>query len=279
LARKLGVTREAKQKTTDGLFLTVREAQEHNLKGVDARFPVGLLTVVTGVSGSGKSTLVNDVLAAAAARKLNGAKAIPGKHRHIENLDNFEKLVQVDQSPIGRSPRSNPATYVGLMDPLRDLFAMVPLAKVRGYTASRFSFNVRGGRCERCAGDGVIKLDMQFMADAYAPCPSCGGRRFNRETLEILFHGKSISDVLDMSVSEAIGIFKNIPKIMDAVGGGARLPDARAERDDLVGGRSAAAEVVAGAEQTSARRHAVCLGRAHDGAALGGYPAFDGPAL
>jgi excinuclease ABC subunit A len=215
LSRKLRVTRDAKPKAGDGLFLTVREARENNLKGVDARFPVGLLTVVTGVSGSGKSTLVNDVLAAAAARKLNGAKSIPGKHRHIENLDTFEKLVQVDQSPIGRSPRSNPATYTGLMDPLRDLFAMVPLAKVRGYTASRFSFNVRGGRCERCAGDGVIKLDMQFMADAYAPCPSCGGRRFNRETLEILFHGHSISDVLNMSVSEAIGVFKNIPKIMD----------------------------------------------------------------
>lgn len=215
LARKLHVTRDAKAKAGDGLFLTVREARENNLKGVDARFPAGLLTVVTGVSGSGKSTLVNDVLAVAAARKLNGAKAIPGKHRHIENLDEFERLVQVDQSPIGRSPRSNPATYVGLMDPLRDLFAMVPLAKVRGYTASRFSFNVRGGRCERCSGDGVIKLDMQFMADAYAPCPSCGGRRFNRETLEILFHGHSISDVLNMSVSEAIGIFKNIPKIMD----------------------------------------------------------------
>ncbi len=215
LSRKLRVTRDAKPKAGDGLFLTVREARENNLKGVDARFPVGLLTVVTGVSGSGKSTLVNDVLAAAAARKLNGAKSIPGKHRHIENLDTFEKLVQVDQSPIGRSPRSNPATYTGLMDPLRDLFAMVPLAKVRGYTASRFSFNVRGGRCERCAGDGAIKLDMQFMADAYAPCPSCGGRRFNRETLEILFHGHSISDVLNMSVSEAIGVFKNIPKIMD----------------------------------------------------------------
>ena len=215
LARKQRVTRDAKPKAGDGLFLTVREAWENNLKGVDARFPVGLLTVVTGVSGSGKSTLVNDVLAAAAARKLNGAKCIPGKHRHIENLDTFEKLVQVDQSPIGRSPRSNPATYTGLMDPLRELFAMVPLAKVRGYTASRFSFNVRGGRCERCAGDGVIKLDMQFMADAYAPCPSCEGRRFNRETLEVLFHGKSIADVLNMSVGEAIGLFKNIPKIMD----------------------------------------------------------------
>jgi excinuclease ABC subunit A len=160
--------------------------------------------------------LVNDVLAAAAARKLNGAtKIIAGLHRHIENLDQFEKLVQVDQSPIGRSPRSNPATYVGLLDLLRDLFALVPLAKVRGYKASRFSFNVRGGRCERCQGDGVIKLDMQFMADAYAPCTSCSGRRFNRETLEILFHGKSIADVLNLTVRDAMLLFRNIPRVMD----------------------------------------------------------------
>ena len=216
LARKLRVTKEAATKKPSGLFLTVREARANNLRDVDARFPEGLLTVVTGVSGSGKSTLVNDVLAAAAARKLNGATRItPGLHRHIENLDHFEKLVQVDQSPIGRSPRSNPATYVGLLDLLRDLFAQVPLAKVRGYKASRFSFNVRGGRCERCQGDGVIKLDMQFMADAYAPCPSCGGRRFNRETLEILFHGKSIADVLDMTVRDAMMLFRNIPRVMD----------------------------------------------------------------
>jgi len=216
LARKLKVTKDAPTKMSDGHFLTVREARANNLRDIDARFPVGLLTVVTGVSGSGKSTLVNDVLAAAAARKLNGATRItPGLHRHIENLDHFEKLVQVDQSPIGRSPRSNPATYVGLLDLLRDLFAQVPLAKVRGYKASRFSFNVRGGRCERCQGDGVIKLDMQFMADAYAPCPSCGGRRFNRETLEILFHGKSIADVLDMTVRDAMMLFRNIPRVMD----------------------------------------------------------------
>ncbi|AHF88995.1 excinuclease ABC subunit A [Opitutaceae bacterium TAV5] len=215
LARKLAITRDARTRDTDGAFLTVREARANNLRGVDARFPVGLLTCVTGVSGSGKSTLVNDILATAAARKLNGAKALPAAHRAIEHLDFFEKLVQVDQSPIGRSPRSNPATYTGLMDLLRDLFAQVPLAKVRGYKASRFSFNVRGGRCERCQGDGVIKLDMQFMADAYAPCPSCGGRRFNRETLEVLFHGKSIADVLDMTVRDAIGLFRNIPRVMD----------------------------------------------------------------
>jgi excinuclease ABC subunit A len=215
LARKLGVVKDVKTKVPDGAWLTVREARANNLRGIDARFPVGLLTCVTGVSGSGKSTLVNDVLAAAAARKLNGAKTIPGKHRHIENLDFFEKLVQVDQDPIGRSPRSNPATFVGLLDLLRDLFAQLPLAKVRGYKASRFSFNVRGGRCERCQGDGVIKLDMQFMPDAYAPCPSCGGRRFNRETLEVLFHGKSIADVLDLTVREAIGLFRNIPRVID----------------------------------------------------------------
>ena len=215
LARKLGVVKDATTKAPDGAWLTVREARANNLRGIDAKFPIGLLTCVTGVSGSGKSTLVNDVLAAAAARKLNGAKTVPGKHRHIENLDFFEKLVQVDQEPIGRSPRSNPATYVDLLTLLRDLYASVPLAKVRGYKASRFSFNVRGGRCERCQGDGAIKLDMQFMADAYAPCPSCEGKRYNRETLEILFHGKSIADVLAMTVREAIALFRNLPRVMD----------------------------------------------------------------
>ncbi len=215
LARKQAVVKDAATKKPDGAWLTVREAREHNLRGIDAKFPAGLLICVTGVSGSGKSTLVNDILAAAAARKLNGAKTIPGRHRHIENLDFFQKLVQVDQEPIGRSPRSNPATYVGLLDLLRDLFAQVPLARVRGYKSSRFSFNVRGGRCERCQGDGVIKLDMQFLADAYAPCPSCGGRRFNRETLEVMFHGRNIADVLAMTVREAMELFRHIPRVMD----------------------------------------------------------------
>ena len=215
LSREVRVEKSVKTKKPKGGFLTVREAREHNLKGVDVKFPVGLLTVVTGVSGSGKSTLVNDVLAAAAARKLNGAKSLPGLHRSIENLDFFDKLVQVDQSPIGRSPRSNPATYTKLLDALRNLYSQVPLAKVRGYKASRFSFNVRGGRCEKCMGDGAIKLDMQFMANAYAPCPSCEGKRFNRETLEVLFHGHSIADVLDMTVRDAMQLFRNIPKVMD----------------------------------------------------------------
>lgn len=215
LARTKRVEKDAKTKAPKDGFINVRDAQQHNLKGDDAKFPVGLLTAVTGVSGSGKSTLVNDVLAIAAAKQLNGAKAIPGLHRRIENLDFFEKLVRVDQSPIGRSPRSNPATYTKLLDVLRNLFAQVPLAKVRGYKASRFSFNIRGGRCEKCQGDGAIKLDMQFMANAYAPCPSCEGKRFNRETLEVLFHGNSIADVLDMTVGDAMQLFRNIPKVMD----------------------------------------------------------------
>ncbi|WP_255558864.1 excinuclease ABC subunit UvrA [Horticoccus luteus] len=215
LAHALSVVKEAETKVSSGAWLSVREARENNLRGIDAKFPVGLLTCVTGVSGSGKSTLVNDILATAAAKKLNGAKALPGLHRSIENLDFFEKLVRVDQEPIGRSPRSNPASYVDLLPLLRDLYAQMPLAKVRGYKASRFSFNVRGGRCERCQGDGVIKLDMQFMADAYAPCPSCGGKRFNRETLEVLFHGKSIADVLELTVREAITLFRNIPRVVD----------------------------------------------------------------
>jgi excinuclease ABC subunit A len=224
LARKLRVGKDAKQRVPDGRWLTVRGAAENNLKNVDAAFPVGLLTSVTGVSGSGKSTLVNDILAAAAARKLNGAKILPGRHRGLEGLEHFEKTVRVDQEPIGRSPRSNPATYTKLLDLLRDLFAKCPLAKVRGYRASRFSFNVRGGRCERCQGDGQIRLDMQFLADAYVECPSCGGRRFNRETLEVRFHGKSIADVLDLTVSEALQLFRHVPRIveklatLDAVG-------------------------------------------------------------
>jgi excinuclease ABC subunit A len=216
LGGKLGVVKDAKTTEPDGRWLVVKGASEHNLKNVEARFPVGLLTCVTGVSGSGKSSLVNDILAVAAARKLNGAtKIIPGRHRGLTGLEHFEKAVQVDQEPIGRSPRSNPASYVGLLDLLRDLFAKLPLAKVRGYKANRFSFNVRGGRCERCQGDGQIRLDMQFMADAYAPCPSCDGRRFNRETLEVRYHGKSIADVLDLTVREAMELFRAHPRISE----------------------------------------------------------------
>jgi excinuclease ABC subunit A len=215
LARKLRVMREARLRAPDGRWLVVRGASEHNLKNLEVAFPVGLLTCVTGVSGSGKSTLVNDILAAAAARRLHGAKTLPGRHRGLDGLDHFAKTVQVDQEPIGRSPRSNPATYTKLLDLLRDLFAQCPLAKVRGYRPSRFSFNVRGGRCERCRGDGQIRLDMVFLADAYTECPSCGGRRFNRETLEVRFHGRNIADVLDLTVREAMDLFRHVPRIME----------------------------------------------------------------
>ena len=224
LGGQLGVVKDAKTKEPDDRWIAIKGASEHNLKDVDARFPVGLFTCVTGVSGSGKSSLVNDILAAAAARKLNGAKMLPGRHRALTGLEYFEKAVLIDQEPIGRSPRSNPASYVGLLDLLRDLFAKIPLAKVRGYKANRFSFNVRGGRCERCQGDGQIRLDMQFMADAYTPCPSCDGQRFNRETLEVRYHGQSIADVLNLTVREALELFRAHPRIveklatLDAVG-------------------------------------------------------------
>jgi excinuclease ABC subunit A len=215
LSGKRRIDRDAKRLGPDDRWLTVHGASQHNLRSIDVRFPVGRLTCVSGVSGSGKSTLVNDILAAAAARKLNRAKSIPGVHKGIDGFAHFEKVVQVNQEPIGRSPRSNPATYVKLFDQLRGLFAQCPLAKVRGYKPSRFSFNIRGGRCERCQGDGVIKLDMMFMSDAYAECPSCHGRRYNRETLEVRFAGRNIADVLDMTVSEARDLFRNIPRVVE----------------------------------------------------------------
>lgn len=196
-------------------WLQIQEASENNLKQVDVRFPVGLLSVVCGLSGSGKSTLVNTVLARAAAFRLNRAKAIPGRHKKIDGLDHFRTVVCVDQEPIGRSPRSNPATYTKLFDLLRDLFAKCSLAKIRGYKSSRFSFNVSGGRCERCKGDGVIRLDMQFMADVYSECPSCSGKRYNRETLEVRFKGHNIADILSMSVEQALPIFDKQPRIYE----------------------------------------------------------------
>ena len=196
-------------------WLVVEGAAAHNLKKVDARFPVGLMTVVCGISGSGKSSLVNAVLAKAAAFQLNRARVIPGPHKQLRGLEYFSTVVQVDQAPIGRSPRSNPATYTKLFDQLRDLYAKCSLAKVRGYKASRFSFNISGGRCERCKGDGMIKLDMQFMADVYRECPSCQGRRYNRETLEVRFKGYSIADVLAMSVDEALPVFGKVPRIYE----------------------------------------------------------------
>lgn len=196
-------------------WVTVRGARENNLKNVTAAFPVGCLTCVTGVSGSGKSTLVNDILWAGLARELNGAKIKPGAHDEIIGGLQFDKVVVIDQSPIGRTPRSNPATYSGALGPIRELFAQLPAARVRGYNASRFSFNMKGGRCEHCQGDGSIKIEMHFLADVYVECEVCRGRRYNRETLEITYKGKNIADVLDMTVDEAARFFRSIPTLSD----------------------------------------------------------------
>ncbi|MDA8355235.1 MAG: excinuclease ABC subunit UvrA [Actinomycetota bacterium] len=197
-----------------GETVAVRGATEHNLKDLDVAFPLGCLVAVTGVSGSGKSTLVNDILLRSLAHQLHRAKAAPGRHRRVEGIEHLDKVVDVDQAPIGRTPRSNPATYTGVFDHIRRLFSQTPEAKVRGYLPGRFSFNVRGGRCEACAGDGTIKIEMHFLPDVYVPCEVCGGSRYNRETLEATFRGKSIADVLDMSCAEALEFFANQPPIV-----------------------------------------------------------------
>ncbi len=210
-ARTISVP-ETRRPATDRK-ITVHGASEHNLKNVTVDFPLGQLVAVTGVSGSGKSTLVNDVLYSVLARDLNGARHVPGRHKKVTGLENVDKVVHVDQSPIGRTPRSNPATYTGVFDHVRKLFADTPEAKVRGYQQGRFSFNVKGGRCESCSGDGTIKIEMNFLPDVYVPCEVCNGDRYNRETLEVLFKGKSISDVLNMPIEEAKEFFAAVPAI------------------------------------------------------------------
>ena len=193
--------------------LTVRGAKENNLKNIDVTFPLGVMTCVTGVSGSGKSSLVNEILYKSLAKKLNRARTIPGKHKCIEGVEQLDKIIAIDQSPIGRTPRSNPATYTGVFDLIRDLFASTSDAKAKGYSKGRFSFNVKGGRCEACSGDGIIKIEMHFLPDVYVPCEVCGGKRYNRETLDVKYKGKSIYDVLNMTVEEALKFFENVPSI------------------------------------------------------------------
>ena len=202
---------EVRRKPTG--WLKVLGAQENNLKNIDVKFPLGVMTCVTGVSGSGKSSLVNQILYKRLARDLNRARTIPGSHKGIEGLEQLDKVINIDQSPIGRTPRSNPATYTGVFDLIRDLFAATPDAKARGYKKGRFSFNVKGGRCEACSGDGIIKIEMHFLPDVYVPCEVCKGRRYNRETLEVKYKGKNIYDVLDMTVEEAMHFFENVPSI------------------------------------------------------------------
>ncbi len=212
LAGKLKIPVPAERKKPAG-WLTVRGASEHNLRNIDVSFPLGVMTCVTGVSGSGKSSLVNEILYKYLAKKLNRAHEIPGAFRSMEGIERLDKVIAIDQSPIGRTPRSNPATYTGVFDMIRSIFAATPDAKARGYTKGRFSFNIKGGRCEACSGDGIVKIEMHFLPDVYVPCEVCHGRRYNRETLEVKYKGKSIYDVLNMTVEEALEFFKNLPSI------------------------------------------------------------------
>ncbi len=213
LAGRRRIPVPARRRTPKREAIIVRGATQNNLKTIDVRFPLGVFISVTGVSGSGKSTLVNDILFRRLAQALAKAKDRPGAHRAVEGIAHIDKVIDIDQSPIGRTPRSNPATYTGLFTPIRDLFAAIPEARLRGYTAGRFSFNVKGGRCEACVGDGIIKIEMQFLPDVYVPCEVCAGKRYNREALEIHYKGKSISDILDMTVEEALGFFANVPAV------------------------------------------------------------------
>ena len=213
LSGKLRIPVPGTRRTGNGKFLTVRGAQENNLRNIDVSIPLGTFTCVTGVSGSGKSSLVNEVLNKTLLGKLNHARVRPGKCRCVEGLESLDKVIDIDQSPIGRTPRSNPATYTGLFNDIRDLFASTADAKMRGYGPGRFSFNVKGGRCEACSGDGLVKIEMHFLADVYVPCEVCHGARYNRETLEVLYKGKNIAQVLDMTAEEAVEFFENLPKI------------------------------------------------------------------
>ena len=207
---KIPVPKERRSPTG---WIKIRGARENNLKNIDVDVPLGIMTCVTGVSGSGKSSLINEILYKALAKKLNRARTIPGDHDGIDGVEQLDKIIAIDQSPIGRTPRSNPATYTGVFDLIRDLFAATTDAKAKGYSKGRFSFNVKGGRCEACSGDGIIKIEMHFLPDVYVPCEVCGGKRYNRETLEVKYKGKSIYDVLNMTVEEALKFFENVPSI------------------------------------------------------------------
>ena len=213
--RKIAVP--ARRRAAGDAFITLSGCMQNNLKNIDVRFPTGLITAVTGVSGSGKSSLVNQILYPAAANAVMGSRLSVGAHASITGLEHIDKVICIDQSPIGRTPRSNPATYTGVFGPIRELFAKTPDAQERGYKAGRFSFNVKGGRCESCCGDGIIRVEMNFLPDVYVPCEVCGGKRYNRETLTVKYKGKSIADVLDMTIEEAYAFFENVPQIANKI--------------------------------------------------------------
>ena len=206
-----------KRRKTNGKYIEIKGAKENNLKNINVKFPLGVFTCITGVSGSGKSTLINEILYKTIAQKINRSSEKPGKCKEVKGIENIDKIINIDQSPIGRTPRSNPATYTGVFDDIRDIFATTNEAKLRGYNKGRFSFNVQGGRCESCQGDGVHKIEMHFLPDVYVPCEVCKGKRYNFETLEIKFKGKNIADVLDMTVEEALTFFDKVPKIKNKI--------------------------------------------------------------
>lgn len=213
LAGKEFIPVPAKRRKADKRKLEVTGASENNLKNVNVKIPIGLMNVVTGVSGSGKSTLVNEIIYKKLAKEVSRANVKPGKHKKVKGIEYIDKVIDIDQSPIGRTPRSNPATYSGVFDDIRDVFAQTNESKIRGYKKGRFSFNVKGGRCEACKGDGIIKIEMHFLPDVYVPCEVCHGKRYNRETLEVKYKGKSIADILEMRIEEALDFFSAIPKI------------------------------------------------------------------
>ena len=217
LSGRIKVNIPEKRRKSNGKSIEIKGGIENNLKNINVKIPLGVFTCITGVSGSGKSTLINEILYKSLAKELYGANDKPGRHKGIVGSKNIDKVINIDQSPIGRTPRSNPATYTGVFDMIRDIFAGTNEAKFRGYQKGRFSFNVAGGRCEKCEGDGVLKIEMHFLPDIYVPCEVCKGKRYNKETLEVKYKGKSIADILDMTVEEALLFFSNIPRIKQKI--------------------------------------------------------------
>ena len=275
LAGKRSIPIPEIRRTPGDAWITVRDAHEHNLKHIDVEFPLGCFVAVTGVSGSGKSTLVSDILYPSLMQKIYRSRDVPGRHKSIEGTEHIDKVINIDQSPIGRTPRSNPATYTGVFDKIRTLFASTQESKVRGYLPGRFSFNVKGGRCEACAGDGTIKIEMHFLPDVYVPCEVCKGARYNRDTLDVTFKGKNIAEVLELSIEEGARVLRqpahDRAASADAGRRRARLRASRPARTHAVGRRGAAGEAVVGARQARHRPNALHPRRAHHGLALRGH--------